>query len=102
MVQGDWMDQDFLGEVRKVFAQRGIDLQVVAVGTADYNYSIILTYDHASAGPAAAAAVLDASGNLVASAAHSGFRQRGAVSGCAAELADKIGRSSGSALTALR
>ena len=90
VIQGDWTEQDFLGELRKAFAGRGVDLQVLAAGATDYAYNIVLTFDANASGPAASAIMLDPSGKLVASAARSGFRQKGAVSGCASELADRM------------
>jgi hypothetical protein len=75
--------------MRSALAAQGIDLQAVERGT-PYDYNIILTRESTSTGPAAAVIVLDSSGKLLVSAARSGFRSRGAVSGAAEEAAKRL------------
>jgi len=88
-VQGD-DGHSFIEELRTAFAAQRLTLTVVAA-TSPYDYSIVLAQQPTGGSPSAAAIMIDSGGNLVASAVDTGFRVKGAVSGCARDLAKKIG-----------
>jgi hypothetical protein len=87
-LQGD-TGHDFVGELRAALAVHRIELEIAQPST-PIDYSFILALQASGSSPSAAVIALDRDGNLVAAAVDSGFRLKGAVTGCAKELAKRM------------